>query len=320
MKHRINILVFACTLFVISSGVLFAEESRYQNLSMLRGYEAFQNEDWISALFFLRKAVSEAPSLEHAWYMLILSELYVKEYDQAVIDCKSYLTKFSQGEYKVLVEYQLGKSLYLQGNIEDAIAQLTYFCNEYPESSLYPSALYLLAESFYAGFFYDSSRSLYERLINNFPGDPRIQDAKNRLAAIDRVEREQKLLYLLKVTGEEYMAVKDNYEKQLHLYETEGAMRLQDQYKEKQKSDKTLEELNKKNQEQAQRIEQLEQENSLLQSNVQEVTAAMEEKMKEEMAKQAEKNVPDTSDFDELTKRAEVLKMMVEEKKQGGEE
>ena len=42
--------------------------------------------------------------------------------------------------------------------------------------------------------------------------------------------------------------------------------------------------------------------------------------MKEEMAKQAEKNVPDTSDFDELTKRAEVLKMMVEEKKQGGEE
>ena len=97
-------------------------------------------------------------------------------------------------------------------------------------------------------------------------------------------------------------------------------MRLQDQYKEKQKSDKTLEELNKKNQEQAQRIEQLEQENSLLQSNVQEVTAAMEEKMKEEMAKQAGKNVPDTSDFDELTKRAEVLKMMVEEKKQGGEE
>lgn len=320
MKHRINILVFACTLFVISSGVLFAEESRHQNLSMLRGYEAFQNEDWISALFFLRKAVSEDPSLEYAWYMLILSELYVKEYDQAVIDCKSYLTKFSQGGYKVLVEYQLGKSLYLQGNIEDAIAQLTYSCNEYPESALYPSALYLLAESFYAGFFYDSSRSLYERLINNFPGDPRIQDAKNRLAEIDRVEREQKLLYLLKVTGEEYMAVKDNYEKQLHLYETEGAMRLQDQYKEKQKSDKTLEELNKKNQEQAQRIEQLEQENSLLQSNVQEVTAVMEEKMKEEMAKQAEKNVLDTSDFDELTKRAEVLKMMVEEKKQGGEE
>ena len=71
-----------------------------------------------------------------------------------------------------------------------------------------------------------------------------------------------------------------------------------------------MEELNKKNQEQAQRIEQLEQENSLLQSNVQEVTAVMEEKMKEEMAKQAEKNVPDTSDFDELTKRAEVLKMM----------
>ena len=140
------------------------------------------------------------------------------------------------------------------------------------------------------------------------------------MVEIDRVEREQKLLYLLKVTGEEYMAVKDNYEKQLHLYETEGAMRLQDQYKEKQKSDKTLEELNKKNQEQAQRIEQLEQENSLLQSNVQEVTAVMEEKMKEEMAKQAEKNVPDTSDFDELTKRAEVLKMMVEEKKQGGEE
>ena len=67
MKHRINILVFACTLFVISSGVLFAEESRHQNLSMLRGYEAFQNEDWISALFFLRKAVSEDPSLEHAW-------------------------------------------------------------------------------------------------------------------------------------------------------------------------------------------------------------------------------------------------------------
>lgn len=53
MKHRINILVFACTLFVISSGVLFAEESRYQNLSMLRGYELFKMRIGYLRCFFL---------------------------------------------------------------------------------------------------------------------------------------------------------------------------------------------------------------------------------------------------------------------------
>ena len=100
----------------------------------------------------------------------------------------------------------------------DSILLFSEFCNENVGSALYPSALYWIAESFYAMYDFDSAKEFYERIVKGFSEDAKKEDSERRLEEIAHWEREEKLLYLLKVTGEEYLAAKEEYERELKLY------------------------------------------------------------------------------------------------------
>ena len=65
--------------------------------------------------------------------------------------------------------------------------------------------------------------SLYERILNEFPDDPKASAAQYRIETINQRSREEKLLYLLRETGEEYLSAKEAYERQLKLYSSETA-------------------------------------------------------------------------------------------------
>ena len=54
--------------------------------------------------------------------------------------------------------------------------------------------------------------------------------------------REEKLLYLLKQTGEEYLSAKEEYEKQLKLYNSDAINSTRDKLMETQQKNKDLEE------------------------------------------------------------------------------
>lgn len=207
-----------------------AKYSVSQEDAFLQGCEAFRNEDWISAMFFLKRAVtSKKYSTDEVHYMLIASEMSAGEYKMAEGDCANFLASFPKSAYAPFVQYQRGRALHYIGNNEQSILILSDFCHENVDSNLYPSALYWIAENFYAQYNYDSARALYERIVTEFPNDEKAADARRRLDSINQRNREEKLLYLLKVTGEEYLAAKEDYERQLKLYKTEDSMGLRKQ-------------------------------------------------------------------------------------------
>lgn len=269
MKRITYLLILLCLLFCLPGAGLWAEDADEQTLSMLQGYEAFRNEDWVSALFFLRKAVGYGNASEDTWYLLILSEMYSQEYDSAIQDCQYYMTHYPEGEFYPLVEYQYGRALYSSGKYQDAIAQFSDFCHTYPESDFYPSAIFYIAESFFNEYNYAPAKVLYQRLVDEFPLGDRTPEAEERLLAISQAEREEKLLYLLRVTGEEYLAAKEDYEKQLRKYQSEDSMGLQDQlsksFSDMQEMRSTVDDLQNQNAAQARRIAELEDENERLQ-------------------------------------------------------
>lgn len=296
----VALLCFWCNLFGVG---LWAQETDEQNLSMLQGYEAFRNGDWLSSLFFLRRATSYEGASEEAWYLLILSEMYGEEYESAVKTCQRYMSLFPEGSFYPLVEYQYGRALYCAGQYQGAVSQLTDFCHSYPSSEFYPSAIFYIAESFFSEYNYPSAKVLYQRLVDDFPNAERTPEARDRLRAIAQAEREEKLLYLLRVTGEEYLAAKEDYEKQLRKYQSEDSMGLQDQLS-KNLSDmndmqSAVNELQNKNAEQARRITELEEENKDLQLSAEEAQRLATENQTAALTP-SEPSVPsDTPEYEE---------------------
>ncbi|MCR4821349.1 MAG: tetratricopeptide repeat protein [Treponema sp.] len=209
---------FLSTTFAQSGGKL----SSTQNANLKQGADAYKNEDWVSAIFFLRKVVSIPGSAsDENTFMLIKSEIYAGEYRQAQKDCELFLSNFPGSPYTEYVMYQKGRLLHLLARNEDAILSLSDFCHQHTASQLYPMALFWIAESFYDEYNFESARGLYERLVNDYPACEKAPAAQYKLDLIERRAREEKLLYLLKVIGEENLSTREEYERQLRVYSLE---------------------------------------------------------------------------------------------------
>lgn len=219
---------FAALILVFSLASVFPQASSKAKLSsaesanLKQGADAYKNEDWTSAIFFLRKVVAVPGSAtDENLFMLIKSEIYAGEYRQAQNDCEKFLEQFAFSPYAEYVKYQNGRLLHLLARNEDAVLMLSDFCHQHPESELYPLALFWIAESFYDEYNFDSARGLYERLVNDYPACEKAPSSQYKLDLIERRAREEKLLYLLKVIGEENLSTREEYERQLRVYALE---------------------------------------------------------------------------------------------------
>lgn len=223
--------------FFLCLSVVFAQKSgrAVENASLVQGYEAYRNEDWISAIFHLKKVVSSASTVsEENYLMLVKSEIFAGEYDQAQKDCERFLEKYAFSSYAPYIKYQNGRLLHLLGKNENAIKFLSDFCHEYDSSEYYPSALFWIAEAFYDEYNFDSAKGIYTRIVSDFTGSEKAAASSYKLALIERRAREEKLLYLLKVTGEENLSTREEYERQLKIYEAEDKIGLKKQLVEAQ--------------------------------------------------------------------------------------
>lgn len=209
---------------------------------LLDGYEAYRKNDWSSAMFFFRKQginnIQEEPM-----YMLIMSEIYGGDYKSALSDSEFFLNKYPDSRYVPYIQYQKGRCLHFLSRNEDCILVLSDFCHQNPDSEMYAAALYWIAEAFYSEYNFDSALALYERIVVDFSNDEKAFDARYRIEMIEQRQREEKLLYLLKVTGEENLAVREDYERQLRLYKAEDKMGLKKQLNEAQLRIQSLEKL-----------------------------------------------------------------------------
>ncbi|MCR5317404.1 MAG: tetratricopeptide repeat protein [Treponema sp.] len=207
-----------------------------------QGLEAFRMKDWASSVVFLRQAVSvPAYSTANTWYMLIMSEMYAGEFSAAVKDCDSFLNNFADDPLCNAVQYQKGRGLHYLSRNDSAVLVLSDFCHANPGDPMYASALYWIAECFYEDCDYATAEPLYERVVNEFPTDAKVPDAKFRLEEIKQYGREEKLMYLLKMTGEEFLSSRENYERQLREYQTQDMVGLRSQLGDAQKRIKELE-------------------------------------------------------------------------------
>lgn len=213
--------IIAITVVLISLAVsLFSSESA--TTAYMEGCKFYSQGDWASAEIMLKKAVSYPENFNpDVYYMLITAEVYNGSKKSALDDCNVYLNNFPESSFYSRVKYHKGKILYDLGEYEKAIIELSDFCHQYVDDELYSFALFYIGESLFAGYKYEEARGIFDRIVVEFPDSEKAPAAQYRIDTILQYTREEKLLYLLKQTGEEYLSAKEEYEKQLKMYNSE---------------------------------------------------------------------------------------------------
>lgn len=298
-----GILLSAFVLLSPVAASSYSSDSGLASSAFVQGAKAFGAGEWMSAIFQLRKAVSYSENNNaETWYMLITAEMYAGEYKNAFQDCESYLVNFSDSPYVSHVLYHKGRALFCMGEYEKSILVLSDFCHQYQEHEMYPSALYWIAESFFAGYNYDDAKLLYETIVNNYPDDAKASPSQYRIEIIAQNSREEKLLYLLKETGEEYLSAKEEYERQLRYAGAENSQDVR----------RRILDLQKKSSEMEKMVQDLQRSNSELQA-----------RLDEELAKNAEIKRENNVMIQNLKRRASFAQELLNgsnKKSEGGDE
>ena len=225
MKKYILFLVLSC--FFASS---FLSAQATTNDYLAQGLQAYKEGNWESAILLLKNAVSlPESSTPEVLYVLVMSQMFNGNYDDVLKDGDAFCKLYPNSEYKIYVDYQMGRALHYKGRYTESISLLQKFCSENENNELFSSALFWMAESFYASYYFDEAKGLYERIVTDFPNSAKYIESLYRLDLIVQRKKEEKLLYLLKVTGEEYISSKENYDRQIKQYNTEESIGLRNQ-------------------------------------------------------------------------------------------
>ena len=284
---------------ICASVFMYAAASESASSSFVEACKSYSRGDWSDAKFMLKKAVSYKENLNpDTYYMLIMAEVYDGDNKNALDDCNYFLDNFPDSMYYPRVYYQKGKLLYSLGEYEKSVVLLSDFCHRYEEDELYSFALFYIGESLFAGYKYDEAGSVYERIVTEFPESAKTPAAQYRLETILQRGREEKLLYLLKQTGEEYLSAKEEYERQLRLYNSEAVDSTRQKLAAAQSKNESLEK----------QVAELELQVAALKNNQQE-----SDRIIQELKEAGEKDVPAAEPFDEKKYQLKLLKEKAQE-------
>ena len=279
---------------ICASVFMYAAASESASSAFVEACKSYSRGDWSDAKFMLKKAVSYKENLNpDTYYMLIMAEVYDGDNKNALDDCNYFLDNFPDSMYYPRVYYQKGKLLYSLGEYEKSVVLLSDFCHRYEEDELYSFALFYIGESLFAGYKYDEAGSVYERIVTEFPESAKTPAAQYRLETILQRGREEKLLYLLKQTGEEYLSAKEEYERQLRLYNSEAVDSTRQKLAAAQSKNESLEK----------QVAELELQVAALKNNQQE-----SDRIIQELKEAGEKDVPAAEPFDEKKYQLKLLK------------
>lgn len=279
---------------ICASVFMYAMASESAASAFVEACKSYSRGDWTDAKFMLKKAVSYKENLNpDTYYMLIMAEVYDGDNKTALDDCNFFLENFPDSLYYPRVYYQKGKLLYLLGEYEKCVVVLSDFCHLYDEDEMYSHALFYIGESLFAGYKYDEAGAIYERIVTEYPESPKTPAAQYRLETILQRGREEKLLYLLKQTGEEYLAAKEEYERQLRLYNSEAVDSTRQKLTAAQARNESLEK----------QVNELELEIAALKNN-----QAESERIIQQLKEAGERDIPEPEPFDEKKYQLKLLK------------
>ena len=284
---------------ILASVFMYATASESASSAFVEACKSYSRGDWSDAKFMLKKAVSYKENLNpDTYYMLIMAEVYDGDNKNALDDCNFFLENFSDSMYYPRVYYQKGKLLYSLGEYEKSVVLLSDFCHLYDDNELYSYALFYIGESLFAGYKYDEAGSVYERIVTEYPESEKTPAAQYRLETILQRGREEKLLYLLKQTGEEYLSAKEEYERQLRLYNSEAVDSTRQKLAAAQSKNENLEK----------QVAELELEVAALKNN-----QAESDRIIQELKERGETDIPAPEPFDEKKYQLKLLKEKAQE-------
>ncbi len=209
-------VLFFCSTVAFAQSASTAGEYGKVDDSLVKGLEAYRGQDWTTASLMLRDAIeSGSGDNDTVWYMMIMSQIYAGYYESALNNCSHFERIFADSPMKQGLLYHKGRVLHLLGRNQEASTVLADFCIGNADSPMYVSALFWLAECFYDECDFVSAESIYSMIVSEHSSDAKAVDAGERLEEIGRSERERKLLYLLKLTGEEYLSLHEDYDRLL---------------------------------------------------------------------------------------------------------
>lgn len=299
----------ALLLFFIASPI-FANDTNSAAFYS-EGCSAFSRGEWDSAVFLLRQTVSDpAFNTADANYMLITAEIYAGDEKSALSDCDEYLNSFPNSFYYSRIQYTKGKLLYKLKEYEKAIITLSDFCHKNQNSELYPSALFYIAESLYADYKYEEAEAIYERIVKEYPDTEKVSASQYRLESIAQRSREEKLLYLLKQTGEEYLSAKEDYEKQLKLSNSDSITR--EKLVDIQQKNKDLEEQIQEMEDQIQQLKILQAEKD---AQIAQKEADEQKRIQETELEKLNQQKQNQENIRKLKDKAQILQQMMDKKK-----
>lgn len=188
------------------------------------GMDAFKSGDFVSAIFLLRKAVTFRENFNaDTFYVLITAEMQAEDYKAAFKDCETFEKNFYKSPYSAYITYHKARCLFYQAQYEKCIMLMSDFCHDNPKDPMYASAVFWIAECFFVNYNYDDALLLYNRILGEYPDDQKARIAQYRVESITQSRREDKLLHLLKETGQEYLSLKEDYERQQKIATFENA-------------------------------------------------------------------------------------------------
>ncbi|MFC2288383.1 MAG: hypothetical protein ACFNKF_01935 [Treponema lecithinolyticum] len=197
------------------------------NDELIHGLEAYKNKDWANALFFLRKAAGDPQTAsEEVWYLAIGAQMNLHEYAAVLRDSEIFISHFASSPYRSYVEYQAQLARFGLKLYAEAAEGFSAFCARYSDHPLFSSALFWTAESLYRCYEFARALPLYRRVVQEFPESSKYGESLYRIEILKQREREEKLLYLLRLTGEEAAAAKEDYERRIKQMQSDEAFAL----------------------------------------------------------------------------------------------
>ena len=132
MRNKTFVTVVLLFVLLLSPLKLHAD-----NNLLVQGLEAYRQQDWSTALFFLRKASTLPENLNaETWYVLIMSEIFAGDYESVETDGAYFMKTFPTSSYMANVEYQMARAWFNTGEYQKAIDSFGAFCVKYSDSSL----------------------------------------------------------------------------------------------------------------------------------------------------------------------------------------
>ncbi len=307
-------ITLLCTCIIFLFGVAFSEEIPTQNQvygqDLIQGLEAYRVGDWENSLFFLKRTSNfQDATSDSVWFFVIMAEMNIADYSGALRDGTTFLEIFPDSTYTPEITYQTLYAGYELGMYDETILGFTDFVHTYPKHTLTPSAIFLTGEALYNIYDFMNAKLYFNTIVTEYPTSEIYDDAIFRLELLEQREREEKLLYLLRVTGEEAVAAKEDYERQIKQLQSEESIILR----------KRLQELEQEHNKLQIEKQELVLQNENLKNSVQELNAIIDQNAQDiegDISVSVDVNSEpseDNNDFliDELTKKALELQQLI---------